>query len=105
VAEPSTPTPATPTDVLIACKAAGCLDLAEDLIRAGATSDQVAERVMQAQEERAAKAKVEAEAERQRRADADAERERPGQKRRGRAPTPVEETPPDKAQMSFTDAE
>jgi len=50
-------------------------------------------------------AKVEADAERQRRAEADAERERQGQKRRGRAPKPVEETPPDKAQLSFTDAE
>lgn len=50
-------------------------------------------------------AKAEAEAERQRRAQADAERERKGQKRRGRAPKPVEETPPDKAQLSFTDVE
>jgi transposase len=50
-------------------------------------------------------AKADAEAERQRRAEADAERERQGQKRRGRAPKPVEETPPDKAQLSFTDAE
>jgi transposase len=52
-----------------------------------------------------AQAKADAEAERQRRAEADAERERQGQKRRGRAPKPVEETPPDNAQMSFTDAE
>jgi transposase len=51
-----------------------------------------------------AQAKGEAEAERQRRAEADAERERQGQKRRGRPPKPVEETPPDHAQMSFTDA-
>jgi hypothetical protein len=50
-------------------------------------------------------ARAEAEAERQRRAEADAERERQGQKRRGRPPKPVEETPPDNAQMSFTDAE
>jgi transposase len=50
-------------------------------------------------------AKAEAEAERQRRAAAEAERQRTGQKRRGRAPKPVEETPPDKAQLSFTDAE
>lgn len=50
-------------------------------------------------------AKAEAEAEFQRRAEADAKRERTGQKRRGRAPKPIEETPPDKAQMSFTDAE
>jgi len=39
-----------------------------------------------------------------RRAEADAERERQGQKRRGRPPKPAEETPPDNAQMSFTDA-
>lgn len=50
-------------------------------------------------------AKADADAERQRRADADAERERQGKKRRGRDPKPVEETPEDKAQMSFTDAE
>ena len=50
-------------------------------------------------------ATAEADAERQRRAEADAERERTGQKRRGRAPTPVEDTPQDKAQLSFTDAE
>lgn len=52
-----------------------------------------------------AQAKADADAERQRRAEADAERERQGQKRRGRPPKPVEETPPDNAQMSFTDAE
>ena len=52
-----------------------------------------------------AQAKAEAEAERQRRAEAEAERQRQGQNRRGRPPKPVEETPPDKAQMSFTDAE
>lgn len=43
--------------------------------------------------------------EEQAKATADAERERQGQKRRGRAPKAIEETPPDKAQMSFTDAE
>ena len=50
-------------------------------------------------------AKAEAKAERQRRAEADTERERKGQKRRGRAPKPLEETPADKAQLSFTDVE
>jgi transposase len=50
-------------------------------------------------------AKAEAEVERQRRADAEAERQRTGQTRRGRAPQEVDETPDDKAQMSFTDAE
>src|SRR2546427_10294533 len=43
--------------------------------------------------------------EEQAKAEADAERQRKGQKRRGRAPKPVEETPPDNAQMSFTDTE
>src|SRR5262245_17887727 len=52
-----------------------------------------------------ARAKAEAEVERQRRADAEAERQRTGQTRRGRAPQEVDETPDDKAQMSFTDAE
>jgi hypothetical protein len=42
-------------------------------------------------------------AERARRAEADAERGRTGQKRRGKVPKPIEETPDDKAQMSFTD--
>ncbi len=52
-----------------------------------------------------ARAKAEAEAERQRRADVEAERHRTGTKRRGRAPKEVDETPEDKAQMSFTDPE
>ncbi len=52
-----------------------------------------------------AQGKREAEEEVQRRAAAAAERQRKGEQRRGRAPKPVEETPSDKAQMSFTDAE
>src|SRR5215475_5094193 len=52
-----------------------------------------------------ARAKAEAEAERQRRAEAEAKRQRRGTKRRGRAPKEVDETPDDKAQMSFTDSE
>src|SRR5499427_7367654 len=52
-----------------------------------------------------AQAKAEAEAERQRRADAEAERQRTGQKRRGKVPKPIEETPDDKAQSNFTDPE
>src|SRR6266705_4683028 len=52
-----------------------------------------------------AQAKVEAEAERQRRAEVETERQRTGKPRRGKAPTPVAETPDDKAQMSFTDPE
>jgi len=50
-------------------------------------------------------AKREADEEVQRRAEAEAERQRKGEKRRGREPKPVEESPDDKAQMSFTDAE
>lgn len=52
-----------------------------------------------------AQAKAEADAERTRRAEAEAERQRTGKARRGRAPKEVEETPLDKAQMSFTDPE
>jgi transposase len=50
-------------------------------------------------------AKAEAEAERQRRAEAEAERQRTGQKRRGREPGPIDETPDPKAQTNFTDPE
>src|SRR5438445_1816174 len=53
----------------------------------------------------AARAKAEADGERQRRAAADAERQRTGKKRRGKAPTPVEDSPDDKAQSNFTDPE
>jgi transposase len=52
-----------------------------------------------------ARAKAEAEAERQRRAAVEAAHQRAGKKRRGRAPKGVDETPDDKAQMSFTDPE
>jgi transposase len=52
-----------------------------------------------------AQAKTEAAAERQRRAAAEAERRRTGKQRRGKAPKPVEDTPEDKAQTSFTDPE
>jgi hypothetical protein len=50
-------------------------------------------------------AKREAEEERTRRAAAAAERTRQGEKRRGREPKLVDETPEDKAQLRFTDAE
>ena len=49
-----------------------------------------------------AQAQAEAEAERQRRADAEAERQRTGKPRRGKIPTPVEDSPDDKAQSNFT---
>jgi transposase len=52
-----------------------------------------------------ARAKADAEAERTRRAEAEAERQRTGKRRRGKAPKEVDETPADKAQMSFTDPE
>ena len=52
-----------------------------------------------------AEAKAEADAEQKRRGEADAERQRSGKKRRGKAPTEVEETPADKAQMRCTDPE
>src|SRR6266446_7971964 len=52
-----------------------------------------------------AQAQAEAEAERQHRAAAEAERHRTGKTRRGKAPTPVEESPDDKAQSNLTDPE
>jgi transposase len=52
-----------------------------------------------------AQAKAEAADECQRRADVEAERQQTGQKRRGKAPQPVEESPDDKAQSNFTDPE
>src|SRR6266705_2422124 len=52
-----------------------------------------------------AESKDEADAERQRRCEAEAERQRSGKQRRGKAPKEVDETPADKAQMSFTDPE
>jgi len=50
-----------------------------------------------------ARAQADAEAERQRRAEVEAERQRLGTPRRGQAPTPVDETPDDKAQTNCTD--
>jgi hypothetical protein len=50
-----------------------------------------------------AQAQAEAEAERQHRAEAEAERHQTGQTRRGKAPTPVAESPDDKAQSNLTD--
>jgi transposase len=52
-----------------------------------------------------AQAQAEAETERQRRAEAEVERQRTGKHRRGKAPTPVAESPDDKAQSNFTDPE
>lgn len=50
-------------------------------------------------------ARDEAEAERQQRAAAEAERQGCGQKRRGREPKPIKDTPDDRAQTNFTDPE
>src|SRR3954454_4351854 len=52
-----------------------------------------------------AEAKAAADAERERRAEEEAERQRTGQKRRGREPGPIVETPSEKAQTNFTDPE
>ena len=52
-----------------------------------------------------AEAKAEADAERKRRCEVEAARQRSGKQRRGKAPTEVDETPTDKAQMRFTDPE
>ena len=52
-----------------------------------------------------AQATAAAEAERQQRAAAEAERQRTGTQRRGKGPTPVEETPADNAQTHCTDPE
>jgi transposase len=51
------------------------------------------------------RARAEAEAERLRRQEAEAQRQQAGQKRRGREPGPIVETPDDKAQTNFTDPE
>ena len=58
-----------------------------------------------AKERLEAHARAEAEAERLRRQEAEAERQRRGQKRRGKQPGPIVETPDDKAQTNFTDPE
>ena len=50
-------------------------------------------------------ARAEADAERQRRQEQEAERQRTGQKRRGKEPGPIVDTPDDKAQTNFTDPE
>jgi transposase len=62
-------------------------------------------KIQEAKQRLEAQAHAEAEAERLRRAEAAAERERNGQKRRGKEPGPIEETPDAKAQTNFTDPE
>jgi len=90
-------------------------DAAEDAVLGSRRGDELPEELQRRENRltviRAAKqrleeqARAEAEAERQRRAEADAERQRTGQKRRGREPGPIAETPEDKAQTNFTDPE
>jgi transposase len=52
-----------------------------------------------------AEAQAQADAERRRRDQAEAQRQRTGTKRRGRPPGPIVETPPEKAQVHFTEPE
>ncbi len=61
--------------------------------------------IRSAQQRLEEQARAEAEAERQRRQEAEAERQRTGQKRRGREPKPIDDTPDAKAQTNFTDPE
>ena len=56
---PEAPKPAEPTAVLAACREAGCLELAEGLIAAGATVDQVTASIRQEQAAQAARAERE----------------------------------------------
>ena len=89
------------------------LDASEDAVlgsrRGDALPDELARReqrlatIAAAQKRLEAAAQAEAEAERQRRAEAEAERQRTGQRRRGREPGAIDETPDPKAQTHFTD--
>ena len=90
-------------------------DAAEDAVLGSRRGDELPEELRHREDRlatlRAAKqrleqqAQAEAEAERQRRAEAEAERQRTGQKRRGREPQPVQDSPDAKAQTNFTDPE
>lgn len=89
------------------------LDASEDAVLGSRRGDELPEELARREQRlatiEAAKkrleeaAQAEAEAERQRRAEAEAERQRSGQKRRGREPGPIDETPDSKAQTNFTD--
>src|SRR2546425_7388349 len=70
-----------------------------------ARSEDSLARIEAAMQRLEAQAQAEAEAERKHRAEAEAERHRTGKKRRGKAPTPVKESPDDKAQRNLADAE
>jgi transposase len=90
-------------------------DATEDAVLGSRRGDELPEELRRREDRlaviRAAKqrleeqARAEAEAERQRRQEAEAERQRTGQKRRGKEPGPIRETPDDKAQTNFTDPE
>jgi transposase len=96
-------------------KQAQTQDAAEDATLGSRRGDELPEELRRREDRlaviRAAKQRLEeqalaeAEAERQRRQEAEAERQRTGQKRRGKEPGPIDETPDDKAQTNFTDPE
>jgi transposase len=91
------------------------LDAGEDALLGSRRGDDLPEELARREQRlaaiEAAKKRLEAEAqaaaaaERQRRAEAEAERQRTGQKRRGREPGPIDDTPDAKAQTNFTDPE
>jgi transposase len=90
-------------------------DAAEDAVLGSRRGDELPEELKRREERLATilaakqrleeQARAEAEGERQRRAEAEAQRQHTGQKRRGREPKPIAETPDDKAQTNFTDPE
>jgi transposase len=90
-------------------------DAAEDAVHGSRRGDELPAELARREQRLAAiqaarqrletQAKADADAERQRRADAEAERARTGQKRRGREPGPIDDTPDPKAQTNFTDPE
>ena len=96
-------------------KQAQCQDASEDAALGSRRGDELPAEMQRRQDRlaviQAAKqrleeqARAEADVERQRRAEAEAERQRTGQKRRGKEPGPIHETPADKAQTNFTDPE
>ncbi len=94
-------------------KRAGQVDAEEDAALGSRRGDELPEELKRREDRLAAiteamgrleeEARRKADAERQHREATDAQREAEGKKRRGRAPAPVTETPPDKAQTNFTD--
>ena len=90
-------------------------DRAEDAVLGSHRGDELPQELQRREDRlatiRAAKqrleeqARAEAAAERLRRQEAEAQRQQSGQKRRGREPGPIVETPDDKAQTNFTDPE